>query len=108
MEHHRIGSGGRTARISRPDGRPMLPSTVTKAFRRIADKAGLHGVRLHDLHHTHGSLMLQAGVHPKIVSERLGHASVNITLDTYSHVLPGVQEEAAERFFELIGSHTAN
>ena len=52
--------------------------------------------------------MLQAGVHPKIVSERLGHASVNITLDTYSHVLPGVQEEAAERFFELIGSHTAN
>jgi integrase len=57
--------------------------------------ADLEGLRLHDLRHAHATLMLRAGVHPKVVSERLGHASVNITLDTYSHVLPGLQEAAA-------------
>ena len=48
------------------------------------------------------SLMLQAGVYPKVVSERLGHASITITMDTYSHVLPGIQEEAADRFSKLL------
>ena len=52
--------------------------------------------------HTHASLMLQTGVHPKVVSERLGHASIAITMDTYSHVLPGLQEEGAELFSELV------
>ena len=51
--------------------------------------------------------MLKAGVHPKVVSERLGHAGVGITLDTYSHVLPGLQEAAAERFDEMLGSRLA-
>ena len=54
------------------------------------------------LRHTHASLMLQSNVHPKIVSERLGHASVAITMDIYSHVLPGLQEEAAQRFAKLL------
>ena len=71
---------------------------VTQAFHRIAGKAGLKNIRLHDLRHTHATLMLKAGVHPKVVSERLGHANIGITLDTYSHVLPGIQEAAAERF----------
>ena len=53
-------------------------------------------MRIHDLRHAHATLMLGQGVHPKIVSERLGHASVNITLDTHSHVLPGLQAAAAE------------
>jgi len=53
---------------------------------------------LHDLRHTHATLMLTAGVHPKVVSERLGHANIGITLDIYSHVLPGLQEAAAEKF----------
>jgi len=53
---------------------------------------------MHDLRHTHATLMLKAGVHPKVVSERLGHANIAITLDTYSHVLPGQQEAAAEKF----------
>ena len=57
--------------------------------------AGLPRVRFHDLRHTHASLLLALGVHPKVVSERLGHATVGITLDTYSHVLPTLQEEAA-------------
>ena len=84
--------------FSWPDGRPLDPDVVTQAFHRIAGKAGLKNIRLHDLRHTHATLMLKAGVHPKVVSERLGHANIGITLDTYSHVLPGLQEAAAERF----------
>ena len=57
-------------------------------------------MRFHDLRHTHASLMLAQGVHPKIVSERLGHSTVALTLDIYSHVLPGLQEAAAKRFEE--------
>ena len=53
--------------------------------------------RLHDLRHTHATMLLRQGVHPKVVQERLGHANVGITLDTYSHVAPHMQEEAAER-----------
>ena len=57
---------------------------------------------MHDLRHTHASLMLAAGVHPKIVSERLGHASITLTLDTYSHVLPNLQLESTERFNDFL------
>ena len=65
-------------------------------------QAGLHHIRIHDLRHTHATLLLKAGVHPKIVSERLGHASVAVTLDLYSHVLPGLQEAAAEKFDRIL------
>jgi integrase len=82
----------------RPDGTPINPNAVTLAFKRIISKAGLKDIRVHDLRHTHATLMLLAGVHPKVVSERLGHANISITLNTYSHVLPGMQEEAAEKF----------
>ena len=84
------------------DGSPLDPNTVTRTFSKITKKAGLPHVRLHDLRHAHATLMLKAGVHPKIVSERLGHANIGITLDTYSHVLPGLQEAAAERFDKLL------
>jgi len=84
--------------FNRLDGSPINPNAVTLAFRRIIKKAGLIGLRIHDLRHTHATLMLKAGVHPKVVSERLGHANIGITLDTYSHVLPGLQEAAAEKF----------
>jgi len=83
-----------------PDGIPLPPNSVTKAFRELAKSLGLSGIRLHDLRHTHATLMLRQGVHPKVVSERLGHSSVAITLDTYSHVLPGIQAAAAQRFDE--------
>lgn len=88
--------------FSHPDGRPLRPTSVTRAFRAIAHSLGLEGVRLHDLRHAHATLMLQQGIHPKIVSERLGHSSVAITLDIYSHVLPGLQEAAARRFEEVL------
>ena len=65
-------------------------------------KAGMVNIRMHDLRHTHATLMLAAGIHPKIVSERLGNASISITLETYSHVIPGLQESAAEKFDRII------
>ncbi len=86
--------------FSNPDGSPLQPDGITKAFTRIARSIGLYGVRFHDLRHTHATLMLWQGIHPKIVSERLGHSSIAITLDTYSHVMPGLQEAAAQRFEE--------
>ena len=73
---------------------------MSHTFAALVKKAGLPHVRLHDLRHSHASLMMADGVNPKILSERLGHASVVITLDTYSHVLPGLQEEAALKFEE--------
>ena len=70
----------------------MMPSV----FRPGSCKLPL--IRFHDLRHTHATQLLKQGVHPKIVSERLGHSSIAITLDTYSHVLPGMQEEAIADF----------
>ncbi len=79
-------------------GEPLQPASVSKAFQRAASDAGLEGLRFHDLRHTHASLMLAEGVHLKVVSERLGHSSIAITADTYSHVQPTVQRGAADRF----------
>ena len=86
--------------FSNPDGTPLRPNSITRCFKNLAESIGLKGVRLHDLRHTHATLMLRQGVHPKIVSERLGHSSIAITLDTYSHILPGLQEAAARKFDE--------
>ncbi|MGH2597267.1 MAG: site-specific integrase [Actinomycetota bacterium] len=85
----------------RADGTPMNPDTFSTKWPRLLKRAGLPHVRFHDLRHAHATLMLLQGVHPKVVSERLGHASIGITLDTYSHVLPGMQAEAARAFDEL-------
>ncbi len=90
--------------FSHPDGSPLDPHVVSHAFAKILRKAGLPHIRFHDLRHSHASLLLKSGVHPKIVSERLGHANIGITLDTYSHVLPGLQKAAAERFDEVLES----
>jgi len=76
-------------------GTPISPANVRRAFERVLKAAGVERLRFHDLRHTHASLLLARGIHPKVVSERLGHASIAITLDTYSHVLPSLQEEAA-------------
>jgi integrase len=81
-----------------PLGGSLDPSVLTRNFEKLASKAGLPGVRLHDLRHFHATLLLKTGTHPKIVQERLGHSSISITLDTYSHVVPGLQEQAAQAF----------
>jgi integrase len=84
------------------DGKPLLPNTITHAWIRLVRLIGLKPIRLHDARHTHASLMLKQGAHPKIVQERLGHAGIQITLDTYSHVSPSLQEAAAKRFDDVI------
>ncbi len=84
------------------DGKPFLPNTITHNWIKIVRRSGLKGIRLHDARHTHASLMLKQGVHPKIVQERLGHSSISITLDTYSHVAPGLQQAAAIKFDDIV------
>jgi integrase len=78
------------------DGTPTDPREFTKRFQRLLRAAGLPKVRLHDLRHTHASLLLSRGMHPKIVQERLGHSSITMTLDLYSHLAPGLDRQAAE------------
>jgi len=88
--------------FARENGEPLHPETVTKRFGKLAAGAGLRAVRLHDLRHGQASLMLAAGVPLAVVSKRLGHSSVSITSDTYSHLLEGVGREAAERAAALV------
>ncbi len=88
--------------LAQADGQPFNPDKVTRAFKRLALKAGVRPLSLHKVRHTHATLLLGANVHPKVVSERLGHATVGITLDTYSHVLPNLQEEAARKIDALL------
>jgi hypothetical protein len=82
--------------FARGDGRPIHPDLFSTRFARLAAKVGLAGVRLHDLRHFYASDLLRANVHPKIVSEGLGHASTAFTMDTYSHLLRTMQETAAD------------
>jgi len=86
--------------FSQPNGRPLRPNGLTRVFQTIAKKVGLDSVTLHSLRHAHATILLQRGVHPKIVQERLGHSSIATTLDIYSHVVPGLQESAARQFDE--------
>jgi hypothetical protein len=84
------------------NGGPLDPDTISRYWRQAVKKSMLPPIRLHDLRHTHATLALQAGIHPKVVSERLGHATVSITLDTYSHAIPAMQEEAAALIAGLV------
>jgi integrase len=82
---------------TREDGEPMQPRSLTRAWQQALGKTNLPLIRFHDLRHAHATHLLANGVHPKVASERLGHSKVGITLDLYSHVLPGMQEDAAAR-----------
>jgi integrase len=83
-------------------GKPLLPDTVSHAWVKLVKRTGLDGIRFHDARHSHASLMLKQGVHPKVVQERLGHATISTTLDLYSHVTPGLQEAAAAGFDKMV------
>lgn len=83
--------------ICRHDGSPAIPRVLNQRFAALLRQTGLPPRRFHDLRHTHATLLLQQGIHPKVVSERLGHSRVAITLDRYSHILPHLQKDAAER-----------
>lgn len=82
--------------VVQADGSPLQPRSVTHAFQLFLAKHKLPRVRLHDLRHTHATAMLKSKVHPKVVQERLGHSTIAVTLDIYSHVLEGMQEGAVE------------
>jgi len=84
------------------EGKPLLPDTVSHVWAKLVKRTGLDGIRFHDARHTHASLMLKQGVHPKVVQERLGHATISTTLDLYSHVTPGLQEAAAAGFDKMV------
>jgi integrase len=79
------------------DGSPMQPTFITHEWVRIISATDLPRFRFHDLRHAHATQMLSSGIHPKVASERLGHSRVGTTLDLYSHVLPGMQEDAAAK-----------
>jgi integrase len=83
-------------------GTPCEGSNLIRNFKSLLRKNNLPSIRFHDLRHTAATLMLQQGIHPKVVQERLGHSQISMTLDTYSHVLPSMQEEAAQKIDELI------
>jgi integrase len=79
-----------------PDGRPIHQERFTRWFEQHAREAGLPRIRLHDVRHSYATAALAAGVPAKVVSERLGHANIAITMDTYSHVLPGLDAQVAD------------
>jgi integrase len=90
------------------DGTMLHPERFTRGFSKAVRRLGLPTIRLHDLRHGWATLALQAGVHPKVVQERLGHANIGITLDTYSHVVAGLHEDAAEQVAALFQAPVSN
>jgi integrase len=85
-----------------PEGHHEFTERVRGRWKTAVRRAGVRKIRLYDCRHTHATLLLKAGINPKVVSERLGHASIVITLDTYSHVLPDMQDEAVERLQAIL------
>ena len=84
------------------DGKPYLPNTISHAWIKSVKKCGLDGVRLHDARHTHATLLFKSGVSAKVIQERLGHSSVAFTMNTYAHVSPGMQKQAANKFDDAV------
>jgi integrase len=82
-------------------GEPLDPSRVSKRWKVLLKAAGLPPFRLYDARHTHATHLLLAGENPKVIQERLGHASVTLTLDTYSHVIPAMQAGTVDRLEAL-------
>jgi len=89
-------------------GLPLDPPAFSRNWKTLVAKAGFQNVRLHDLRHFHATLLLKEGTHPKVVQERLGHANISVTLDTYSHVVPSMQTEAASVFAEAMAKSAAS
>ena len=81
----------------------MLLRSMSHRFSTCADAIGLGDVRFHDLRHAYATRLLERGVHPKVVSEALGHSSISITMDTYSHVMPSMSQVAADAVDVVLG-----
>jgi integrase len=104
LEEYRQATGNMEGLVFRTStGRPISQRNLTRHFHASLAAAGLPRMRFHDLRHTAASLLLRENVHPKIVQEMLGHATIHLTLDTYSHLIPDIQAEAAGKMDELFG-----
>ncbi len=90
--------------IDRGDGGPIHPDSLSSAFARMIRRIGLKGVRFHDLRHAFATALLLKGVHPKVASEVLGHASTGFTMDVYQHLLPSMTDEAAKAIQDTFGA----
>lgn len=102
-ERRTLGLAGSAELVfTKPDGTNFHPDNVRQAFERRVVRSDVPRIRFHDLRHTHATLLLKAGVPPKVVSERLGHATVAFTMEIYAHVIPGMQAEAAQLFHDLV------
>jgi len=103
-----VGSGyaDREIVFATVNGTPIHPNTLTRAYDKIIESANVPRIRFHDLRHTSATLLLASGEHPKVVQERLGHASISETLDRYSHVSADMQQRAAERFDAIFDAAT--
>lgn len=101
-EQRAAGLAGRGWMFTDGGGEPIHPHSISQSFERIARRAGVRVIRLHDVRHTHATLLIAAGVPVKVVSERLGHAMSAFTIDSYQHVLPGMQADAARCFERLV------
>ena len=86
----------------REDGVPIYQDVLDNRFHMILDKAELPHFRVHDLRHTFATMMLKQDVHAKIVQEILGHSNISVTLDTYSHVLPGMKEDSMKKIQAIV------
>lgn len=89
-------------------GTPQSPRNLNRTYQRLLKTVDVPKIRFHDLRHTHATLLLVQGVNPKVVSERLGHATIKITLDTYTHVLPSLKKDVAEEFGRSFFKSTVN
>jgi integrase len=89
--------------FTREDGSPVHPDYASTVFDRLVKASGLPRITFHGMRHTHATILLAKGLPVKVVSERLGHATVQITLDTYGHVMPGMQTQAVAVFADAMG-----
>jgi integrase len=114
LKRHRAGQSAQRIQMAgaynnhdlvcpRPDGSPWPPGSFSSDFIAFARHHGFDSISFKTLRHTHATLLMKLGIHPKIVSERLGHSTVGMTLDVYSHVLPSMQQDAAEKIDLALG-----
>lgn len=108
VSSRRGGSDDESYVFAHDDGSPIHPQVLSDAFKKLVARSGLPRIRLHDLRHTHATLLLKAGVPIKVVSERLGHSTPAFTMATYQHVLPGMQAEAARTFAAILDPSTGS
>ena len=88
--------------IRQEDGSPLRPDSMSRKWRRFLEEYNLPSIRFHDLRHSNATALIQAGVNPRVVQQRLGHSDVNITLNTYTHVLPEMDIDAAEKLDSIM------